>query len=545
MVFSIRNIALAFVSAALLQGCSQADVPDARNVDVPNPTFAESRPDAVNDRPDSVMYLPLGRDILMPEMDVGDSLPSSHVGPFELRSETLAGALQLILADYDISLAFESEEGLNKRVTIANLQGPLNKVVERVCGLANLYCAYDGGLITVKDTQTFTVKIPPISQDTSFMSNIASGLQAIIGTQPIVDESTRTIVYEATHRNAEMARRYFQRMRSSTALIVFETYIWEVTLSGGNSTGIRWDYFEQFGKYKMNLDLSGTVGADFANPVSIGLPTIGADGEAFNPTDIFDFLSRFGAVKTISQPQITVLSGSSARLRAADTQTYVAQVAETIDNGQSTTSVNTDTVDTGFTIEIDSAWDNATVYANISIDISDVSDITDFNFTSGGGGTTTVQLPDTTEREVETQVRIRPGDSLLIAGLVREIDNYDSTGPGFMKPILSTSRTATTSNLELVFLLRPRVVVYTSPTEADYYGAGQHSGGKGHVETNKFNYDFAPFGDLDIDTTSPSGKNFKVLERPQHTQSAVRRDGVVHGTVSAETLDPSVEVYRP
>ena len=126
-------------------------------------------------------------------------------------------------------------------------------------------------------------------------------------------------------------------------------------------------------------------------------------------------------------------------------------------------------MDTGFTIEIDSAWDNATVYANITIDISDVSDITDFNFTSGGGGTTTVQLPDTTEREVETQVRIRPGDSLLIAGLVREVDNYSSSGPGFMTPILPSSRTATTDNLELVFLLRPRVVVYTSPSEDEYF----------------------------------------------------------------------------
>ncbi len=539
----MKNVALALAAAVLLQGCSQADVPDARNVNVPNPTFAESRPDAVNDRPDSVMYLPLGRDILVPEMDVGGSLPSSKVGPFELRSETLAGALQLILSDYDISLAFETEEGLNRRVTIANLQGPLNRVVERVCGLADLYCAYEDGLIVVKDTQTFTVKIPPISQDTSFMSNIASGLQAIVGTAPIVDQSTRTIVYQSTHRNAEMAKRYFQRMRTSTALIVFETYIWEVTLTGGNSTGIRWDYLDDFGKFATNISLSGSVGADFANPISIGLPTTqGADGGVFSPTDVFDFLSRFGAVKTISQPQITVLSGSSARLRAADTQTYVAEVSETIDNGQSTTSVSTSTVDTGFTIEIDSAWDNATVYANISIDISDVSDITDFNFASGGGGTTTVQLPDTTEREVETQVRIRPGDSLLIAGLVREIDNLSSSGPGFMKPFLPTSRTTTTSNLELVFLLRPRVVVYTSPSESEYYGAAQNDGHPS-VETPKFDYDFAPLGDLDIDTTTPTGPKYKILGSPEPYGSGSNK--VIRSQLPPDALDPSVTVYRP
>ena len=58
--------------------------------------------------------------------------------------------------------------------------------------------------------------------------------------------------------------------------------------------------------------------------------------------------------------------------------------------------------------------------------------------------------PKQTERELSTQVRIRPGDSLLIAGLVRENDEYDSEGPGFDSPFISTSRAVKTSNTELV-----------------------------------------------------------------------------------------------
>lgn len=464
-------LALAFLA---LQSCAQADVPGARNVNIPTPTAADERAEAVNERPDSVLYLPLGQDVLVPEVAAGDPLPEVEVGPFELRSETLAGALQLILSDYEVPLAFETDEGLNRRVTVANLHGPLGRVVEKVCALADLYCAYEDGLMVVKEKETFTVKIPPISQDTAFMDNVASGLNAVLGGKaaPIIDRSTRTIVYEATHRTSELAERYFQRMRTSTALIVFETYIWEVGLDSGNSTGVRWDMIDTFGKFIANIDINGDVGADFSNPISIGLPTTqGAVGGVFTPNDVFKFLSTFGAVKTISQPQITVLSGSQAKLRAADKENYVARVAETIDNGQSTTSVETNSVDTGFTITIDSAWDNATVYANIEIMLTDVSDIEDFNFTSGAGGQTTVQLPKTTERELKTQVRIRPGDSLLIAGLVRESDAFSETGPGLMKPAVPSSRTATTSNLELVFLLRPRVIVFTSPTEDEHFGA--------------------------------------------------------------------------
>lgn len=490
-------------------------MPSVRNVNVPTPTAADARAEAVNERPDSVLYLPLGQDVLVPEVAASDPLPSADVGPFELRGETLAGALQLILADYEVPLAFETDEGLNRRVTVASLHGPLSRVVKTVCGLANMYCAYNEGLLVVKERETFTVKIPPISQDTAFMDNVATGLNAILGEgkAPIIDRSTRTIVYEATHRTAEMAERYFQRMRTSTALIVFETYIWEVGLDTGNSTGIRWDMIDTFGKFAANIDINGDVGADFSNPISIGLPTTqGADGGDFTPNDVFKFLSTFGAVKTISQPQITVLSGSQAKLRAADKQNYVARVAETIDNGQSTTSVETSSVDTGFTITINSAWDNATVYADIEISLTDVSDIEDFDFTSGNGGQTTVQLPKTTERELKTQVRIRPGDSLLIAGLVRESDSFNESGPGVAKPILPSSREAKASNLELVFLLRPRVIVFASPTEDHRFNAVQNADPVtpdvvvSHSEAVPDSYESAPLmGSVSADILNPGG----------------------------------------
>lgn len=456
-------------AAALLQSCVRADVPGVRQASIPTPTSAEERREAVNERPDPVLYLPLGRDVLLPEISQADPLPSEIVGPFELRSETVAGALQLVLADYKIPLAFQSDAGLDKRITVANLQGPLGKVVNRICGLADLYCAYEDGMLVVKEKETFTVKVPPISQDASFMSNVAKGLQAITGKAPITDDSTRTIIYEATQRTAEMAERYFQRMRASTALIVFETYIWEVNLNTGNSMGINWSMLKSFGKFSGSIGLTGSVGADFTNPISIGLPTTkGADGQ-ISASDVVKFLSTFGAVKTISQPQITVLSGAEAKLRAADKENFVSRVSETIDNGQATTAVDTSSVDTGFTLTIGSAWDNASVYANIEILLTDVSEIQDFEFSSDASGSTKVQLPKTTERELNTQVRVRPGDSLLIAGLVRENDSFDKTGPGVLSPIIPTSRTTQSGNLELVFLLRPRVVVFTSPTENEQF----------------------------------------------------------------------------
>lgn len=91
----VRSV-LPFVCAAmLLQGCAQADVPDARNVNVPSPTVAEERRDALNERPDSVMFVPLGGDVLYPQVNHGDPLPDDHVGPFELRGKRWPGRCSL------------------------------------------------------------------------------------------------------------------------------------------------------------------------------------------------------------------------------------------------------------------------------------------------------------------------------------------------------------------------------------------------------------------------------------------------------------------
>lgn len=465
-------IVLAVALSVGLSACSEVSVPDARNVKIPSPTAAEERREAINERPDSVMYLPLGADVLVPERMMGDGLPTDIVGPFELRSETLGGALQLILADYDVSIAFETEEGLSRRVTVANLKGRLDKVVHRVCSLADLYCSFEDGALVVKETQTFTVALPPLGDaegSTTFIDDTIRGLTAVLGksgSAPVSDPTTRTIIYSATQRTAQLAEAYFQRLRANTAMIVYETYIWEVALNAGNSAGIDWDQIRSFGKFDASISFAGSVAADFTNPVSLGLPTTQTGTD---PSKILQFLSQFGAVKTISQPQITVLSGAEAELRVADTQNYVSEVSSTISGDNTTTSVSTDSVDSGFTLTIGSSWDKSTVYSNVNVNLANVVQIDDFAFdTDGGGGQTTIQLPQTTERELTTQIRVRPGDSVLIAGLVRETDNFDTRGPGFMEPIIPDSRTATSNNLELVILLRPRVIVYTAADDVRY-----------------------------------------------------------------------------
>lgn len=448
----------------VLAGCADVNVPGARSVDIPGPNQANKRTSGINERPDSVIYLPLGSDVLVPEVGGGTPLPDTIVGPFELRSETLAGALQLILADYEIPLAFETEEGLTRTVTVTNLRGPLRRVVEKTCGLADLYCSFEGGILVIKEYQTFTVTIPPIGDGDDVLGALASGVEALTGRSPITESVTRSIIYEATQRTSRNVERYFQRLRANTALIVYEVYIWEVSLDSANSTGINWTEIEDFGVFQTGFSLAGTVSSTVSsNPISIGLPTKG--NLDITTDDVFKFISTFGAVKTVSQPQITMLSGGAATLRVADTINYVSSLSQSVDNGEVTVSTETDSVDTGFTLTVASSWDNATIYGSVELSLQEFQKFDEFSVIGGNGqpGTgTSLLLPVTSETELTTQTRIRPGDSLLMAGLVTAKDNFNEDGPGFSAPFFPSSRAAIVSNSELVIMMRPRVVVYTS-----------------------------------------------------------------------------------
>jgi hypothetical protein len=454
-IWRVSCLALLGTSSLLVGSCADVSIPGARNLNVPGPAVAEERDEAVNEVPDSVIYLPLGSDVLVPSAVAGTTLPTEEVGPFELRSETLAGALQLILADYEIPMAFESDEGLTRTITVTNLKGPLNRVVSKVCSLADLYCSFEDGVLVIKETQLFTVTIPPVGGDTDLLTSLSAGIDALTGGTSITEDGTRTLIYEATSRSAPLAERYFQRLRANTALIVYEINIWEVSLNSDNATGIDWQNLEVFGKFATGINIPGGA-PNVTNPISIGLPTTNGP-VTFDSNDVVEFLSTHGAVKTISQPQITMLSGSEAFLRAAETRNYVSSLSRTIEGDQTTVSTQTDSVDTGFSLTISSAWDKSTVYGGFEIELQEFRGFTTF----GGGTENEIQLPTTTERELTTQIRIRPGDSLLIAGLVRETDEYTSSGPGFEAPIFPTSRSSDVANSELVFLLKPRVIVFT------------------------------------------------------------------------------------
>lgn len=506
---------LAAASVLTLTSCAPVERPGARTPEVPVAKSPKTLFEGVNQGHEAVLRIPLGQDILVPRAMSHGELPDVHVGPYELRSETLASALQLLLADFDIALAFETEDGLTERITVANLQGYLPEVVARLCGLADLYCAYEDGLLTVKETETFVVDLPPITDETGF-EQIATGLEVILPEAPTVDITTRVMVYNASHRTQKYAEKYFQKLRKNTALIVYETHVWEVSLDNENRTGINWTAMLTGSNFDLNINMPGSAPSGAAAPISITPSFTGSDD--LTTSSVLEFISQYGAVKTVSQPQLTVLSGATASMNISRSENYVSEVTRTTDeSGNDTFSATTDTLDTGLTLEISSSWDRSTVYGGLNITLNELLNIETFS----PNPDLTLQLPETTTRSLDTQIRVRPGDAVLIGGLVQERDNFNSSGPGFMKPLFETSRGASTTNIELVFLLRPRVIAFVSPEDDMSHNMQAHKNQP--VQTGAVSYD----------------------ELMRQSGTAVPTPSLNMGSISMDALQPQSEQPLP
>jgi hypothetical protein len=123
-----------------------------------------------------------------------------------------------------------------------------------------------------------------------------------------------------------------------------------------------------------------------------------------------------------------------------------------------TVTVTTDKLDLGLKVDLAGDFEEDTIFTAVKIDLTNLTKLE--NFSSGtGDNATTLQLPQTNERSLETSVRVRPGDTILIAGIQQTKDSKNSTGtPEVAGLSAQTYKAESTARSELVIVMRPRVI---------------------------------------------------------------------------------------
>ena len=240
--------------------------------------------------------------------------------------------------------------------------------------------------------------------------------------------------------------------------VTIEAKIIEVALGDENKTGINWAGVLS-GKF-LNFEIFGPNGiiySDNREETTRGVTktTIGP-----NPFQLLlDAIEEQGQSNVLANPRLSVLNGQPAMITVGETFSYIAEVTTTVTDGVATQSVTTETVMSGLGLAVLPVLtgDNEIVL-NLTPITSNISNIDERSFAG-----LTVQLPTISIRELNTVVRIKSGDTLMIGGLIDNHDRIDSTRVPVLGSIPFLGRlfrhdAKGVQKKELVILLQPRII---------------------------------------------------------------------------------------
>lgn len=277
-------------------------------------------------------------------------------------------------------------------------------------------------------------------------------------------------------------------MQSAKRQVLIEATIVEVELSDQYQQGINWSRallgangwtLSQAG----NTSLAGTAGALTINYLN---PTASLGNIAASVT----LLEKFGTVKVLSSPKLTVMNNQTASLKVAKDTVYFTVKADILpatatSPATASYSTNANTVSVGLTMSVTpQISDNDSVTLNVRPSISSiigvgVQDPNPILSNPCGFGVTGCTIPsiknivpEIQTREMESIIKIENGQTAVMGGLIKEeIVKTTSEVPLLGRiPYLGNlfrNRDDKTTKTELVIFLRP-VVIKEASIDGDF-----------------------------------------------------------------------------
>ncbi len=305
----------------------------------------------------------------------------------------------------------------------------------------------------------------------------------------VINRESGTVVVRAYPEALRAVERFLEEVRARlTRQVILEAKILEVALDDGYQSGINWGALLGPGANRYGLlgqtgggsffdsGKSGTAGSTGElSPLSPSLPS-GTRTSAFGGifslavrtgdfNAFIELLESQGEVHVLSSPRVATLNNQKAVIKVGTDEFFVTNVSSTAVVGVST-AVTPNIVLTPFFsgIALDvtpQIGEDGEVVLHIHPTVSEVSDQT--KRITVAGQLQELPLAKSTVREVDTIVRARSGQVIVIGGLMQNTIRDSRAGtpglgglPGLGRLFRHEKRTSRKS--ELVILLRPVVV---------------------------------------------------------------------------------------
>ena len=279
----------------------------------------------------------------------------------------------------------------------------------------------------------------------------------------IVDEPRNALIYQGDPAQWERMQLLIRQIDRAPRQVMIEVTIAEVTLGNDLSVGVSWFAKSGFRRFNGrissgNLPGSGNSGGDDgdddgdSSSSGTGLTYL-LDVAGVNRAALNAFASD-SRVTVLSRPHLIVKSGSEANI---DVGTEIPTITMQTTSSQQTDG-NSNLLQsiqyrkTGIITQI-----KPTVYSDSRVDLEISQEVSEVAGSGVGGS------PSIFNRSINTEVSLRDGGSIVMAGLISDRQNRGASGVPLLKDIpllgnLFKTSTRERSRTELVIMIVPYVI---------------------------------------------------------------------------------------
>jgi MSHA biogenesis protein MshL len=231
---------------------------------------------------------------------------------------------------------------------------------------------------------------------------------------------------------------YLSALRGSvTRQVLIEAKIMDVVLSDAFDSGINWRaLFDNM--YSIGAPLGAMVApGPFTGPLDAtpGVVTLAVDNSDLDV--IFNFVQRFGTVRTLSSPRVAVLQNQTAILKVAENQVFFQLFFERIerDDGDDVINISSEirTVPVGVVITVQPSINetNRAISLALRPSVTRVTEVVnDPAVAIASNNTVESQVPVIGVQEIDSVVTMRSGQVVVMGGLMRDVaDSADEGVP--------------------------------------------------------------------------------------------------------------------
>lgn len=267
----------------------------------------------------------------------------------------------------------------------------------------------------------------------------------------IMNRQASTLTVSATDKQHALIKEFLKKIQSNaSSQVLIEAKIVEVTLKDQYQSGINWT---QLGSDKISF--SGNLSppaTSLSNPgtIKIGSPTQLAFTNKIDLSAAVTLVENFGTTRTLSSPRLHAINNQESVLTFAENQVYFEiQVQQ---NQNSTTTGNVSTLTVNSTLHTVPIGIILTLQPSINLDTSEVTlkvrptlsritgSVTDpavafliAQAAAQGLGTVNVTnaVPIIEVRELDSILKLKSGQVMVIGGLMQDLSNNTESGvPG-------------------------------------------------------------------------------------------------------------------